>query len=95
MLVETLGASRGLALPSVSGQRGIGLLHMGRLGLITPPDHPHMGKGSRAPPDFTYRLKSDVQWTYGRNIQLGANAGVPECSAETLLGYLASYETMR
>lgn len=53
LLVETLGASSGLALPSVSGQRGIGLLHMGRLGLITPPDHPHMGKGSRAPPGFT------------------------------------------
>lgn len=61
LLVETLGASRGLALPSVSGQRGIGLLHMGRLGLITPPDHPHKGKGSRAPPGFTYRWNEDIQ----------------------------------
>lgn len=53
LLVETLGARRGLALPSAEGY--MGLLQRGRLGLMIPLDQLHIDKPMRDPPDFIWK----------------------------------------
>lgn len=55
LLVETLGAIRGLALPSAEGY--IGLLQRGRLGLMIPLDQLHIDNPMRDPPDFICMLR--------------------------------------